>query len=99
MLLVVEIILTVTAWRRGWRWQALLPMAATLFVSLVAGLAIAAAGGIHDGFPWPLVLLDFGCVTALGVMVKKAPRRRVSNEYVKPVEQGVGMTEEVNLAH
>ena len=45
MPLILEIVLTIAAWRRGWRGWALLPLCICLLVGLVMGSAIASSGG------------------------------------------------------
>ena len=45
MLLIIEIILTFFAWRKGWRWIALLPVG----ICITIGFFIGLTGGNLDG--------------------------------------------------
>lgn len=40
---VLDLALTIVAWRKGWRWRALLPMCGLLVVSMFAGFCIGMA--------------------------------------------------------
>ncbi len=69
MLLILEIILTVTAWRRGWKAWALAPMAVSLSIGFVIGAVIGASGGSVDTAVAVGLLLDLTVVGALVAMV------------------------------
>src|SRR5437764_237085 len=56
MLLIVEIVFAVIAWRRGWGARVLLPFGAGLGFMLAAGV-FAAVAGVQD--PAPLRILGF----------------------------------------
>jgi hypothetical protein len=45
MTLIAEIILTVIAWRKGWRWWALLPGALAFGTGFLIGMAVELSGG------------------------------------------------------
>jgi hypothetical protein len=68
MFLIIEIILVVKAWRRGWRAWALVPPATTAFVGFLVGMAIAASGGTVDPLSPAILLGDVACIGVLGVM-------------------------------
>jgi hypothetical protein len=66
--------LTIAAWRKGWRAKALLPLAGVLVVGvLLAAVVRASGGGVAEirglGF-----LGDVGGVVALGFMARRGPR-------------------------
>ena len=84
MFLILEMILMVKAWRRGWRAWALVPLATTLFVGFLVGMAIAASGGTLDTPPPVLLLGDVACVGVLGVMSAR-PRSRAEAPGVAAV--------------
>ena len=67
MLLIAEIILTVFAWRKGWKWRALLPVGIAFGIGLIIG---ASGGGVTEG----IIFIDVAAVIALIVMVSKAPK-------------------------
>jgi hypothetical protein len=71
MLLIVEIVLTVIAWRRGWGAHALLP----LVFALVGGTAFVAVTGASVGVAFAVgLLLDLAVFVALVVMAITGPR-------------------------
>lgn len=74
MLLIAEIILTIFAWRKGWKWLSLIPMAAALFIGLLLGAGIGASGGDPMSVKGFGVFLDIVAVIALIVMVTKSPK-------------------------
>lgn len=45
MLLILEVILTIFAWRKGWKWLALLPVGIVLILGLLIGFSIGISGG------------------------------------------------------
>jgi len=69
MLLVLEIILTVIAWRRGWKWRALLAPAIMLGVVFVAGFVSRAIGGPEQMPTVVEVLIDVALIGTLIIMV------------------------------
>jgi hypothetical protein len=70
MLVIAEIILTIFAWRNGWKWWALLPVGIAFFIGLIAGANMAAVGGdISD--MGGLIVVDILAIIALIVMVSK----------------------------
>lgn len=74
MIAILEIIFTAKAWRKGWRWRALLPMGIGLGASLFIGMATGAGGGsIEQALPI-FVLLDLGVLGSLIAMATRSPR-------------------------
>lgn len=73
MFLIIEIILTVTAWRKGWRGWALLPMGIVLGIAFVIGVAIEASGGSVENVFGVAFMLDILGIVALIIMTAKAP--------------------------
>lgn len=74
-MLIIEIILTIFAWRKGWRWLALLPMGIALLIGLLIGFGIGASGGeVTSG--GPAIVIDIMAVIALIVMVAKGPKSK-----------------------
>ncbi len=88
MLFILEIIFTVAAWRKGWRWRALLPLCLPVFVGLILGFSVGISGGssadlqdlINDiqGFA---IFLDLVCLSALITMSARAPKQTVQPDY------------------
>jgi uncharacterized integral membrane protein len=74
MITVLEIILTISAWKRGWRWRALLPLALGCVAAFLVGAAAGANGGsVEDVLPIA-VLLELAVVGSLIAMVARSPR-------------------------
>ena len=73
MLLLLEIFLTVRAWKKGWGARALIPMALVFTVGFLLGAAQAAAGATSFTMPAAAVVFELAAVVALGVMARRAP--------------------------
>ena len=75
MLLIAEIVLTVAAWRKGWKGWALLPMALVVGLGFVIGF-VAGADNVTDGTLLALgLILDLSGIGALIIMTARAPKR------------------------
>lgn len=72
--LIIQVILTIFAWRNGWRWYSLLPVGIAVVIGLMAGLASGGQGDIS----W-VVFFDLGSIIALIVMCAKKPKLIVKN--------------------
>lgn len=68
---IIEIILTVFAWKKGWNWYSIIPM----IVAFVIGFGIGAAG--ID--PSTAIVVDVLAIVVLGIMCYKAPNE-VNND-------------------
>jgi hypothetical protein len=75
MLLIVEIVLTISAWRKGWGAKALFPGAGGLFAAFLTGAVMGNAGASAGATFGVLLLLDLSLVAVLSWMVRNAPRR------------------------
>jgi len=75
MLLLLEIALTVSAWKAGWGARALIPAAVALAFGMLLGAATGATeGALAGGQAVGLFLfLDFLLIGALAVMSRTAP--------------------------
>lgn len=74
MIAVLEIILTISAWKKGWRWRALLPLALGCVAAFLVGAAAGANGGSVENVLPIAVLLELGVIGSLIAMVARAPR-------------------------
>jgi hypothetical protein len=81
MLLIAEIILTIFAWRRGWKGYALIPGVIVLTIGIIAGLIMGISGD-SAGELAGLAAFDIMAITVLIVMIAK-PRV----EQAKPVTE------------
>jgi len=75
-MIILEILLTIAAYRRGWKRYALLPGALALLTGFVVGLAIVAGGGSAATDTSGAVFIDLFCIVALIVMACRAPARQ-----------------------
>ena len=69
MLLLIQIALTVVAWRRGWKAWALAPILITVGLGFLVGLICGATGTDLDSILGPCLVFDLGCVVVLVAMV------------------------------
>src|SRR3989442_1133096 len=73
MLFVIEVLLTIAAWRKGWGAKALIPLGIGLAVAMLLGAMVGASGGpraVTQVFPL-FVLMD---LAVIGVLVRLALR-------------------------
>ena len=84
LFLIVETILTVIAWRKGWRGWALIPIVANLLISFVVGAAIEVSGGYVEMAYLLFLIFDIATVVVLSVLIKKGRRRVVGHSNCVP---------------
>ena len=82
MLLIAEIILTIFAWRKGWRWIALIPLASVLIFGFIIGFGVAASGGDISSINGLTTMLDIIAVVALILLVVNNPKKNKSEMNV-----------------
>jgi len=82
-MLIIEIILTIFAWRKGWKWLALLPIGLALLIGFSIGIGIGASGGSVADVSGGAVLIDIAAIIALIVMLVKGPKSKEQNELKK----------------
>jgi hypothetical protein len=70
MLLIAEIILTVFAWRKGWKWYSLIPGGSALFLGFCVGLSNP------NGSLGSAIWVDVLATIALIVMVSVKPKEK-----------------------
>ena len=71
MLIILEIILTITAWRKGYKAWALLPMGLAILIAFMIG---ASDPTLTEADLYSLVWLDILAIVALGVMIAAAKK-------------------------
>jgi hypothetical protein len=86
MLLIIEIILTVAAWRKGWKAWALLPVGIAMTVGFITGIAISVDGGSIDDVVGFLLVSELIVLGSLIVMAVRAPRHVKKLEEIKLAE-------------
>jgi len=72
-MLIIETILTIFAWRNGWKWYSLLPIGITFCLGFIIGFAITLSGGTTENLEW-LGVVDIFAIIALIIMVSKKPK-------------------------
>jgi hypothetical protein len=82
-MLIVEIILTVFAWRKGWKAWALLPVGIALAIGLLIGFSVGASGGNAESVRGIGIFLDIVAIGVLIYMTAKGPK-------VQPIDSGTG---------
>jgi hypothetical protein len=94
LFLVAEIVLTIMAWNKGWKWQALLPFGIGYPMAFLIGLMIGYSGGnVADAQPVGFVidLIILGILIAMVVKGKKEVLPiNVSEDVSESVNDGVG---------
>lgn len=71
--MIVELIVTILAWRKGWRWRVLLPWGVAVVSAILLGAGVAASGGEAEDVRGLAVLLELGMLGALVFMACRAP--------------------------
>jgi len=64
MIIIIEIILTIVAWTRGWKAQALIPMGSVFAIGFFIGLTATVTAALLSALLW----LDGACIVALMIM-------------------------------
>ena len=72
---IIEIILAVFAWRKGWKWMSLIPISVALVIGFICGLS--------GGSPSDVIFVDVLAIVALGIMCFKKPDDIFKNETKK----------------
>lgn len=72
MLLIIEIILTVAAWKKGWKAWALVPIGIPLIIGFIVGLTMDPSQSI-DAAVAPLIVIELACVAVLAFMAYRRP--------------------------
>lgn len=90
--LLIQIALTVAAWKKGWGPKALLPMVIGLGLALIIGFTAGLSGGLLREIAAPTLLIDLGILISLIVMVSRKPAKSESVKEVEhPAAQGSGV--------
>lgn len=83
-MIILEIILTVVAWLRGWKWKSLIPIGAVLIIGLFYGFILGLTGSFVDttDVVW-INIFDILAILALLIMVILPPKNKTKNNEVK----------------
>jgi len=81
MLLIAEIILTIFAWKAGWKWLALIPVGVAFLIGFVIGTQLDSTASL-TGLSW-FSLFDVAVIGILIFMIVK--KRKVTDDGDKVV--------------
>ena len=69
MLIIIEIFLTIWAWRKGWKSKALIPICSGFGIGILIGIVITAINGNLETIgPW-IIIADSGVIVVLIYMI------------------------------
>ena len=74
MLALIEIVLTVVAYRKGWKLKALLPLALSFAAAFLMGIVLGAGGGSLQRAMPAFFMIDLICLAALIGLCIRAPQ-------------------------
>jgi len=101
LMLIAKITLTVIAWRKGWRWWALLPGFMAFGIGFVLGAIIETSGGNSFSVLPYAIFIDIIAIFALICMAgtnryDRGPSVSKMLSAVKEVEQQIGTKRAIN---
>lgn len=73
-MLLIEIVLTIVAWRKGWGSRALLPLGIAAAIAFLAGLTVGLTDGTEATLRTVALIVDLSALAALAIMVMRTPR-------------------------
>ncbi len=79
MILILQIALSVSAWKKGWRAWAMLPVGITAAVGFAVGIASGTQDVLSEYMPFVL-LFDIASVIILAIMCSHAPEGHVISD-------------------
>jgi uncharacterized membrane protein YfcA len=82
-MLIIEIILTIFAWKNGWKWKALLPIGVVLILGFTIGVIVGITANNNGGVsitPPGLWLLDILAIISLIIMFIEKPKSDKTEE-------------------
>jgi uncharacterized membrane protein YfcA len=95
-MIILEIALTIAAWRKGWRLRALVPLASAITVGFLMGAAVGAAGGAIDNVMPLFFVTELVCLGALIVMANRTP---INARVPKGIEESALVETAPETAH
>ena len=73
ILLLIQIVLTVIAWRKGWKWYSLIPLLGAIFIGLIIGISVGSNGGSVNNVQGLTIFLDIVTTIILAILCVKSP--------------------------
>jgi len=65
MLMIIEIMLTISVWQSGWKGWALLPLGIVFGFAVVMSMTVGTGGMTHKDLVIPCLMLDLAAIAAL----------------------------------
>jgi hypothetical protein len=82
---IIEIILVIFAWQKGWKWYSLIPVAIAYSIAALLGAALGAAGAANVIGSAPVVFFILIMeLCAIGVLIYMVTHPRIT----KPLQSG-----------
>ncbi len=78
---IIEIVLTIFAWRKGWKWYSLLPLGSVILIGLLIGFSVGISGGNFSYIKIFGPILDIIAIIILIILNIKGPK--INNEINK----------------
>jgi len=69
---IIEIILTIVAWRKGWKWYSLIPISVAFIIGAICGMS-----GVS---PNDVIWLDILVAIVLIIMCDRKPKSNIDND-------------------
>ena len=83
---IIEIVLTIFAWRNGWRWLALIPVGAAVVIGFFIGINVGLTGG--EISPAVMIIDVFAIIALIVMLIKKGKYVEVKSiEHKNPNEK------------
>lgn len=81
-MLILQIILTIIAWRNGWKWKSLLPTGVVFLIAFFIGIGISIGGGTPQ-YEFNYTILDIISIIFLIIMSFVEPKNSKKEEIEK----------------
>ena len=81
-MLIIEIILTVFVWKKGWRWMSLIPVG----IAFLIGIMMGVSGTLVDTSSVGIVFIDVLAIIALILMLVYPPKTKPPTLPTPPTE-------------
>lgn len=82
--LLIQIILTIIVWNRGWKWLSLIPIGSGFVLGLLIGMIGGSLGYTTEDLGWAAIF-DVLIYVALIIMCIKPKRKKITEEDKKIV--------------
>lgn len=84
--LIIEIILTIVAALRGWKWKAVIPVGASLLLGFIIGIIGGSMGYTADDMSWVIVFDAIAIIILIIMCIVKPKSMNVDNKSETPIK-------------